>query len=111
MLGLEKDRRKYADHIWMFLIFLGWLISNLSDYLNEYIAIRSYYLLMAVAIAIVAFFSRKNGWFQKSFFEISICNIIDEILNLGDKTYPYELLIVSNIILYNFISEKRIVGK
>lgn len=110
-MKLAHVLKRNQDLTWMFLIFLGWLVSNLSDYLNEYIAIRSYYLLMAVAIAIVAFFSRKNGWFQKSFFEISLCNIIDELFNLGDKTNKYELLIVLTILTYNFILEKKLIGK
>lgn len=107
MLGLEKDRRKYADHIWMFLIFLGWLVSNLSEYLNEVFAIRSYFLLMSVAIVIIAYRHRKDGFFQFAFFEIAIYNVIDELMNQGDINQWYELPVLALILFHSWYKFKK----
>ena len=104
---LEKDLKKYTDRIWMFLIFLGWLISNLSEHLNEVFAIRSYFLLMSVAIVMIAYRYRKDGFFQFAFFEIAIYNVIDEAMNQGDINQWYELPVLALILFYSWYKFKK----
>ena len=107
MLGKENDRKKYADLTWMFLIFSGWLVSNLSEHLNEVFAIRSYFLLMSVGVAIIGFQHRKNGFFQFAFFEIAIYNVIDEVMNQGDVNQWYELPILALILIHSYYKFKK----
>ena len=104
---LENDRKKYADLTWMFLIFSGWLVSNLSEHLNEVFAIRSYFLLMSVGVAIIGFQHRKNGFFQFAFFEIAIYNVIDEVMNQGDVNQWYELPILALILIHSYYKFKK----
>lgn len=104
---LENDRKKYADLTWMFLIFSGWLVSNLSEHLNEVFAIRSYFLLMSVAIVMIAYRHRKNGFFQFAFFEIAIYNVIDEVMNQGDVNQWYELPILALILIHSYYKFKK----
>ena len=99
---LENDRKKYADLTWMFLIFSGWLVSNLSEHLNEVFAIRSYFLLMSVAIVMIAYRHRKDGFFQFAFFEIAIYNVIDEVMNQGDINQWYELPVLALILFHSW---------
>lgn len=107
MFGSENDRKKYADLTWMFLIFLGWLVSNLSEHLNEVFAIRSYFLLMSVAIVIIAYRHRKDGFFQFAFFEIAIYNVIDELMNQGDINQWYELPVLALILFHSWYKFKK----
>jgi len=104
---LENDRKKYADLTWMFLIFSGWLVSNLSEHLNEVFAIRSYFLLMSVAIVMIAYRHRKNGFFQFAFFEIAIYNVIDEVMNQVDVNQWYELPILALILIHSYYKFKK----
>jgi len=99
---LENDRKKYADLTWMFLIFSGWLVSNLSEHLNEANAITAYFLLMSVAIAMIAYRHRKDGFFQFAFFEIAIYNVIDEVMNQGDINQWYELPVLALILFHSW---------
>lgn len=99
---LENDRKKYADLTWMFLIFSGWLVSNLSEHINEVFAIRSYFLLMSVAIVMIAYRNRKDGFFQFAFFEIAIYNVIDEVMNQGDINQWYELPVLALILFHSW---------
>ena len=103
----EKDRKKYADHIWMFLIFSGWIISNLQEYLSEPFAVRTYFLLLSVGVAIIGFQHRKNGFFQFAFFEIVIYNVIDEVMNQGDVNQWYELPILALILIHSYYKFKK----
>ena len=104
---LENDRKKYADLTWMFLILSGWLVSNLSEHLNEVFAIRSYFLLMSVAIVMIAYRHRNDGFFQFAFFEIAIYNVIDEVMNQGDVNQWYELQILALILIHSYYKFKK----
>ncbi len=103
----ENDRKKYADLIWMFLIFSGWLVSNLSEHLNEVFAIRSYFLLMSVAIVMIAYRHRNDGFFQFAFFEIAIYNVTDEVMNMGDTNQWYELSILALILIHSYFKFRK----
>lgn len=107
LLSTEKDLKKCADLTWMCLVFSSWVISTLSDYLNEVFAIRSYFLLMSVAIVIIAYRHRNDGFFQFAFFEIAIYNVVDEVLNMGDINQWYELPVLALIPIHSWYKFKR----
>ena len=104
---LDNDRKNYADLKWMFLILSGWLVSNLSEHLNEVFAIRAYFLLMSVAIVMIAYRHRKDGFFQFAFFEIAIYNVIDEVMKQGDVNQWYELQILALILIHSYYKFKK----
>lgn len=103
----EKDRKKYADHIWMFLIFSGWIISNLQEYLSEPFAVRTYFLLLSVAICLVATNFRKVSFFSFAFWELSIYNVFDEVFNTADSSQWHELPILFAVIIHSWYKFKK----
>lgn len=87
----------------MFLVTFCWVVSNFQEQIGENIATKVYFILLSVAISLIANSYKNINWFTYSFFEISIYNIFDEILNTGDKNQWYEIPIILIIICKNYI--------
>lgn len=87
----------------MFLIFSCWVISNFQEFIGEDFATRVYFILLYVAVSLIINPHKNISWFTYSFFEISIYNIFDEVLNIGDENQWYEIPIVLIIICKNYI--------
>lgn len=102
-----KGLKSYAGHIWMFLIFLGWLVSNLQEYLSEPFAVRIYFLLLSGAICLVATKFRKVSFFSFAFWELSIYNVFDEVFNTADSNQWYELPILFAVIIHSWYKFKK----
>lgn len=101
MVYLGKDLKKgLRDHTWKFLIFLAWLVSNFSAYVGEDLATRIYFILLALVFIAISTPLRNNDWITHAFWELSIYNLIDELLNVGDKYSDWEL----PILIFAFIS-------
>ena len=95
MVYLGKDLKKgLRDHTWKFLIFLAWLVSNFSAYVGEDLATRIYFILLALVFIAISTPLRNNDWITHAFWELSIYNLIDELLNVGDKYSDWELPIL-----------------
>lgn len=95
MVYLGKDLKKgLRDHTWKFLIFLAWLVSNFSAYVGEDLATRIYFILLALVFISISTPIRNNDWITHAFWELSIYNLIDELLNVGDKYSDWELPIL-----------------
>jgi len=95
MVYLGKDLKKgLKDHTWKFLIFLAWLVSNFSAYVGEDLATRIYFILLALVFISISTPIRNNDWITHAFWELSIYNLIDELLNVGDKYSDWELPIL-----------------
>ena len=87
-------KRVLKDHTWKFLIFLAWLVSNFSAYVGEDLATRIYFILLALVFITISTPLRNNDWITHAFWELSIYNLIDELLNVGDKYSDWELPIL-----------------
>lgn len=65
------------------LIFLCWLISTFQGQMEYDWAVRLHFLLMAIAITLVATPRRNTNWFVFAFWELSIYNVFDELIGGG----------------------------
>jgi len=71
------------------------IVSNGVNYFhNDVLATNIFFYLDAVAIIFVSFQFRKKHWFINTVFWLSIYNLIDELLNVGDKYSDWELPIL-----------------
>jgi hypothetical protein len=101
---LGKDLKKaLKDHTWKFLIFSAWLISNFSAKIGEDLATRLYFILLALVFIIISTPLRNKDWITHAFWELSIYNLIDELLNAGDKYSDWELPILIFALVSSYI--------
>ena len=82
-----------------------------EDYLDhqmEYdLAVRLHFLLMAIAITLVATPRRNDNWFVFAFWELSIYNVFDELMGGGDSYVWYELPLLVIILFHSWYKFKK----
>lgn len=94
--------KKLVNNLDIVLIFLCWLISTFQGNMEYSFAVRLHFLLMAIAIFLVAHKRRKEHWFIYAFWELSIYNVFDELTGGGDSYAWYELPIMVFILFHSW---------
>lgn len=105
-----KDLKALKDLLYNFdlvLIFLCWLISTFQGQMEYDLAVRLHFLLMAIAITLVATPRRNDNWFVFAFWELSIYNVFDELMGGGDSYVWYELPLLALILFHSWYKFKR----
>lgn len=110
MLFRENAQKVLNDlikNLDLVLIFLCWLISTFQGNMEYDWAVRVHFLLMAIAIFLVAHKRRKEHWFIYAFWELSIYNVVDELMGGGDSYVWYELPLLVAILIHSYYKFKK----
>lgn len=99
--------KKLVNNLDLVLISLCWLISTFQGKMEYAFAIRLHFLLMAIAITLVATPRRKEHWFIYAFWELSIYNVFDEMMGGGDSYSWYEFPVMVIILFHSWYKFKK----
>jgi len=105
--NVQKVLKDLIKNLDLVLIFLCWLISTFQGQMEYDWAVRLHFLLMAIAITLVATPRRKENWFVFAFWELSIYNVFDELMGGGDSYVWYELPIMVFILIHSWYKFKN----
>lgn len=100
--SIQKRLEDLIKNLDLVLIFLCWLISTFQGNMEYDWAVRLHFLLMAIAVFLVATPRRKENWFVFAFWEVSIYNIIDELMGGGDSYVWYEFPLLVAILIHSW---------
>ena len=105
--NVQNALKDLSSCIDLVLIFLCWLISTFQGNMEYDLAVRLHFLLMAIAVFLIAHKRRKENWFVYAFWEMSIYNVVDELMGGGDSYVWYELPVIALILIYSWYKFKK----
>ena len=105
---LELDHRaSVISGLGGLLICLAYLTMNANVYVGEETATNLYFLFLAIGLIFLSFPTRKKHWFLKTFFELCLYNLLDEILGRACIIDYFEVIGAIFLLIYNWKTWKH----
>ena len=99
---LDTDRRRLGIKIvGISFICAAYLIMNLGIFSVDY-EVRAFFLLIALGFIFLSFGLRNEHWILRTFFELSLYNLLDELSGNACKSNYFEIIGALILLIYNW---------
>lgn len=103
LMWLELDRRTLDISILGALfICIAYLCTNSINYIGDILTTKLFCVFLAIGLILFSFGYRKNHWFLKTFFKLSLYNLFDEAIGRACIIDLYEVLGALLLLFYNW---------
>jgi len=105
---LELDHRaSVISGLGALLICSAYLTMNAINYVGEDLVKKIFFVLLSIGLIFLSFPTRKKHWFLKTFFELCLYNLLDEIIGRACVIDYFEVIGAIFLILYNWKTWKH----